>query len=808
MDRYVCIHGHFYQPPRENPWLEAVELQDSAHPFHDWNERITAECYGPNGASRILDGEGRIADIVNNYSRISFNFGPSLLSWLEEHAPAAYASVLAADRESRARFGGHGSAMAQAFNHMILPLASRRDKETQVAWGIRDFTSRFGRDPEGMWLPEAAVDVETLEVLAERGIRFTVLSPRQARRVRMAGDHDWRSVEGGRIDPSTAYEQRLPSGRRIALFFYDGPVSQAIAFEGLLSSGVRLADRLMTAFSDARPWAQLAHVATDGESYGHHHRHGDMALAYALKTIQERGGPRLTNYGEFLERHPPAHEVEIVERTSWSCAHGVERWRSDCGCRAGDRAGWTQAWRGPLRAAFDWLRDALAPRFEESLRSLLRDPWAARDDYISVMLDRSPESVERFLGRHAVRALSPQERIRARKLLEMQRHGLLMYTSCGWFFDEVSGLEAVQCLRYAGRAIQLAREVLAVDLEPRFLELLESARSNHLEHGDARRIFERLVRPAMVDLERVGAHYALSCLFEDYEPRDRIYCYQVERENLLVRQEGTARLALGRVDVTSDVTGESARMSFGVLHFGDHNLHGGVREFRSEESYESLVREMQASFAFMDVAALVRAVDRNFGLGAYTLRLLFREEQRKITTKIVEKRRERTEAVLRGLYDEHAPLMRFLTDVGVPLPGELLAIAEFVVESGIRRTLAATELDVDALRAQLDEARRAGIVPDATDLAFALRRHANGLATRLEANPDDIAVIARLEALADLDGELPFDIDLWHAENVYFRVLQDRRRSASLGGEVVDAGGAAWRDRFRSLGEKLRVRAS
>ncbi|RPI08688.1 MAG: DUF3536 domain-containing protein, partial [Acidobacteriales bacterium] len=400
MERFVCIHGHFYQPPRENPWLEAIELQDSAYPYHDWNERITAECYAPNSASRIMDAEGRILRIVNNYSRISFNFGPTLLTWMKVHAPSVYEAILAADQESRFRFSGHGSALAQPYNHMILPLANCRDKRTQLIWGIREFEHRFMRRPEGMWLPEAAVDRETLDCMAELGIQFTVLATNQANHAKAAGAGHWRDVSGGRIDSSTAYRQRLPSGGTIDLFFYDSPISRAVAFENLLERGQNLVHRLLGSFSDTRTWPQLLHIATDGETYGHHRPHADMGLAYALHLLDSDPSIHLTNYGEFLEKHPPEHQVQIFENSSWSCVHGVERWRGDCGCNSGMHPAWKQEWRAPLRAALDWLRDQLATLFEARGRELFEDPWRTRDDYISVILDRSPENIEQFLAQH------------------------------------------------------------------------------------------------------------------------------------------------------------------------------------------------------------------------------------------------------------------------------------------------------------------------------------------------------------------------------------------------------------------------
>ena len=362
--RYVCVHGHFYQPPRENPSLEAIELQDSAYPYHDWNERVCAECYAPNAFSRILDDQQRIISLVNNYSQISFNFGPTLLSWIEAKAPRVYQAIQQADKASQERFAGHGSAMAQAYNHMILPLANRADKVTQVKWGIADFEYRFHRKPEGMWLPETAVDIETLAVLAENGIRFTILAPQQAKRVRRKGSRVWQDVGGGRIDPSRAYLVRLPSKKTINVFFYDGPISHGVAFEGLLNNGQQFADRLLSGFCDTRTWPQLSHIATDGETYGHHHHYGEMALSYALHHIETNKLAEMTNYGRFLEQFPPDHFVEIVPDTSWSCAHGVERWKSNCGCNSGGHSDWNQEWRAPLRAALDWLRDRLAALYQ------------------------------------------------------------------------------------------------------------------------------------------------------------------------------------------------------------------------------------------------------------------------------------------------------------------------------------------------------------------------------------------------------------------------------------------------------------
>ena len=597
MDRSVCIHGHFYQPPRENPWLEAIELQDSAYPYHDWNERITAECYAPNSASRILDSDGRILRIVNNYSRISFNFGPTLLAWMKDHAPSVYAAILAADQESRFRFAGHGSALAQAYNHMILPLANYRDKRTQLIWGVRDFEYRFMRRPEGMWLPETAVDLETLALLAQLGIQFTILAPNQASRVRATGARHWKDVSGGRIDPSTTYRLRLPSGATINLFFYDGATSRAVAFENLLERGENLVQRLLGSFSDTRTWPQLLHIATDGETYGHHRPNADMALVYALHLLESDPSIHLTNYGEFLAKQAPEHQVQIFENSSWSCPHGVERWRGNCGCNSGNHPTWKQEWRAPLRAALDWLRDQLATLYEERGRELFADPWQARDDYISVILDRSAGNIEQFLAQHIPGGRKSVDPVAAMKLLEMQRHAMLMYTSCGWFFDELSGIETVQVIQYAGRAIQLAQDLSADGLEAGFLRRLAEAKSNLPEHGDGWQVYEKFVRPTMVTLEKVGAHYATSSLFEDYPDQATVYSHTVTRESFRVIREGTMRLALGRARVKSRVTLESSDLSFGVLHLGDQNIHGGCANTVAKRRLSSSSRRSPRSSA-------------------------------------------------------------------------------------------------------------------------------------------------------------------------------------------------------------------
>jgi alpha-amylase/alpha-mannosidase (GH57 family) len=806
MERYICIHAHFYQPPRENAWLEAVELQDSAYPYHDWNERVTAECYAPNSASRILDGDGRILQIVNNYSRISFNFGPTLLSWMEQKSPAVYQAILAADRESQRIFSGHGSAVAQAYNHMILPLASRQDKYTQIRWGIQDFETRFGRHPEGMWLPETGVDLQTLEVLAELGIKFTILSPYQAGRVRPLGGRAWRKVDGGRIDPSMAYAVRVPSGATMNVFFYDGPISRAIAFEDLLADGKRFSERLLGAFSDARTWPQLVHIATDGETYGHHRAYGDMALAFALNDIETGQRARLTNYGEYLEKHPPIQEAKVIGNSSWSCVHGVERWRSDCGCNSGGHAGWNQRWRAPLRQSFDWLRDKVAPLYEAEAVKLFPRPWQARDAYIRVVLDRSRENVVGFMTEQAGRVLSETEMVSGLKLLELQRYLMLMYTSCGWFFDELSGIETVQVIQYAGRALQLAGQLFSEDLAPPFLDLMAQAKSNIPEQGDGRSIYERFVQPAMVDLEKVGAHYAVSSLFEEYGQKTRIYCYDVDRLEYRTSRQGKLRVVVGQAKVASEITWGAEHITFGVLHLADHSVIGGVRQFEGEDAYRVLDQEVDKAVASGDLAELVRLVEKSFGSGTYTLRSLFRDEQRKILGVILEEATNEARALYKNFHDEHAHLVRFVTDLGVPLPRRFRLAVDFTLNSELLDAFSNGEVDLPKSRAILDEIRRTGVKPDAVTLEFALRRTIEHLFARFVATPMEPGLLRRLDETIELVLSLPFQVRLWEAQNTYYSMMRDYAGQVQERAEHGDPEARAWLEEFAKLGDKLKVR--
>jgi alpha-amylase/alpha-mannosidase (GH57 family) len=799
MECLVCIHCHFYQPPRENPWLEAVEVQDSASPHHDWNERINHECYLPNGASRILDGQSRITKIVNNYSRISFNFGPTLLSWMEEKNPGAYERILKGDRESQQFFPGHGSALAQAYNHTILPLANSRDKRTQILWGIADFRHRFGRDPEGIWLPETAVDVETLELLSDAGIKFTILAPHQAGKLRARRDSPWIDLHGQGIDSRRAYGCSLPSGGTIGIFFYDGAVSRAVAFDKLLFCGENFARRLLGRFDPDGEEGQLVHIATDGETYGHHHVHGDMALAYALDYIERNKLARITNYGEYFAEHPPSQEVEILERTAWSCMHGVGRWESNCGCNSMTNGHWTQAWRRPLRDALDWLRDELAGIYEARTGELLLDPWSARDEYVTVVADRSSTNVDSFLAKHAARKLSAEEELRVLRLMEMQRHLMLMYTSCGWFFDEPTGPETVQVLQYAGRAVQLSEELFGDQREEQFLKLLEKVHSNIPEFGNGRSIYERFVRPAMLDLFGVAAHYAISSLFDGYDRWDSVYCYRVDLQEVNVFESGKAKLAIGVSEIISRITRARLKFSFAALYFGGHELRAAIGPCQDDNAFAEFTEDAVQAFSAGDLSDCLKIIERYFRRATYSLRSLFRDERQRIVTQLVDSTLFDVDQVYGQVYEQQAGLVSFLGSLSMPLPPILRASAEFVLSNAVRRCLDSPEIALDSVRQLLDAARRQGITLADSSLGAAFRQKLEVLLNHWAKDPLNLKSLEKLDGLVSLAGSPPFDVDLWQPQTMYYEqlkmILSTKTSSMS----------EPWLGRFRGLGSRLGI---
>ncbi|HUX46050.1 MAG TPA: DUF3536 domain-containing protein [Terracidiphilus sp.] len=807
--RYICIHGHFYQPPRENPWLEAVETQDSAAPYHDWNERICAECYATNGAARIQNRENKITRIMNNYSRMSFDFGPTLLSWLRDYAPRTYRMVQDGERRSRRNFKGHSSAMAQVYNHVIMPLANRRDRLTQIRWGIVDYEQNYGKSPEGMWLSETAADTETLELMAEHGIRFTVLAPHQCKRTRALKDGaEWADTPGATVDTTRPYLVRFASGASMAVFFYDGPTSQAIAFEGLLNSGDGFAARLKAGFKEGGQ-AQLVHVATDGETYGHHHRHGEMALAYAMRLLEQDRTVKLTNYGSFLAQFPPEQECEIEENTSWSCVHGVERWRNNCGCNGG-APGWNQEWRAPLRQALDELRDGLIPLTVKEGAKLFRDVWAARDAYIQVILNRGRETEEKFFVEHQEHPLSEVEQVRALRLMEMQRHAQLMYTSCGWFFDDISGIETVQVITYSARVVQLARELFgkpAEELEKAYLARLREARSNVPSAGDGARIYKEKIRPMGLGLDQVAAHYAISSVFSSYSDETELFCYRVRRISYDIYTSGRGRLAMGRAHVRSMITRSKQTFSFAVLHFGDQNITAAVKPYKESEAaaFEAFEAQTAEHVQAGNFPEGIRQLDHYYGRADYSLTSLFTDEQRRIVQLILNSTLSDIEDSLTSIYRDHASLLHYLAKSGLPKPPALTLAAGFAINAGLRRALEVDPVDSAELRSYLQLAKADDVALETATLSYLSDARMKQVMVELQLAAGSLEALDRALALARMLGELPFDLNLWQAQNIWYEILRTKERTLS---ELVEEDQPHWEESFNELGNCLSIDCS
>ncbi|GAB4492468.1 MAG: DUF3536 domain-containing protein [Saprospiraceae bacterium] len=804
-NKYVCIHGHFYQPPRENAWLEIVEQQESARPFHDWNARINFECYAPNAAARILDDQGWIVKIRNNYNRISWNFGPTLLSWLEENDPEAYALLQMADKRSAVRYGGHGSALAQVHSHLIMPLCNYRDKVTQVWWGIRDFEHRFGRYPEGIWLAETAVDTETLEVLASHGIQFTILAPRQAKAIRKiatdksATSGEWKEVNADSIDTRHPYWSQLPSGRRIALFFYHGGVAQEVAFNGLLGSGKNFADRL-TSFFDNDSTPQLAHIATDGETYGHHHRYGEMALADCLNYIEDNGLAKLINYGQFLELFPPEWEVQIHENSSWSCVHGVERWRADCGCNTGGHPGWHQRWRKPLRDTLNWLRDTLAPLYEREAARFLRDPWAARNDYIEVMLDRREEKVTAFLKKHARRELSYLEEVTVLRLLEIQRHAVLMFTSCGWFFDEISGIETNQILQYALRAMDYAHDVANVELHQEFVRRLSEAPSNVLPNGAAS--FLQNVVPTRVTLERVAMHFAVASLFEDDPASLDLFNYTADVDFFEKIEAGTPQFAAGRLAIRSRLSHAKKTYCFAVLYLGQQHIIGNLSGTMNRATFDEMWQRTSKVFRAANLGETIGILQEYFGPEKFTLSSLFADEKIKIIRNITDASLAVAESSFRDVFNDSYQLMAGLEENGLPVPDAWRNIAAYVLNADLLHFFENGETkDTRTLRRIAEDLKRWDIKLTNEEAV----RHAIGerIFREIGKISTDESSASRVEWLNDvltIVNEMNMKPVVWKSQNVFYLLTKGYRK-----GEWVFVN-EAWKAAFERLAELLKVR--
>ena len=783
--KYLCIHGHFYQPPRENAWLEEIELQPSAHPYHDWNARICAECYSPNALARVLNGNKELTDLVNNYSHISFNFGPTLLSWLEAKEPQVYQAILEADKQSQAYFSGHGSAIAQGYNHIILPLANGRDKETQIKWGIYDFEKRFGRKPEALWLPETACNTQTLELLAANGMKYVILAPGQCARVRKIGQRDWQEVGAG-VDPKRAYACHLPSGKQIALFFYDGPISQGIAFSDTLSSGEKFAGRLLSTYNNNEE-NQLMHIATDGETYGHHQKFAEMALAYCLKTVQNKPDVQLTVYGEFLEKNPPQYEAQIHENSSWSCYHGVERWRANCGCNSGMHGNWHQKWRGPLREALDFIRDEMINTFERVGGEYFKDVWAARNDYIELILDRSLDAQHKFFLRHATEK-AWRDRSTALMLLEMQRMAMLMYTSCGWFFDEVSGLETVQIMQYACRAMELNRALSATDLEPEFMKRLEKAPSNLPEIKNGAVAYARYVKPQRAGLEKMALSHIVTLLADETANPQRAYACEVLSYEPVKLTAGNYTLIYGHITLKSRITLEEKKIPFAVFRKGFTQL---ICATGAENPADVFARLNQAfeEKKYEECASLLR----QYFVTQIPLTDMFMDVRRKVVEQVLKRLDEETVQAYDGLFEKQYPVVRSLQLLGTPIPTTFLQLAQFVLAQDLEDEFRAANVNVAQVEELMEDVKALGLDFSKGKVARAVTDKLTFLSFAFARNPQDKNNAHKLVEFLNYSEIFGFTPDTVKAQEFVYFGLQ------TLGEE------GRKKDIVRALARKLKI---
>ena len=812
-EKFLTIHGHFYQPPRENPWLEAIELQDSALPFHDWNERICKECYNPNSVSRIVDNKNQILDIVNNYQYMSFNFGPTLLSWMEEFAPLTYERIIKADIDSISEHSGHGNALAQVYNHMIMPLANAHDKETQVKWGIRDFEYRFGRKPEGIWLAETAVDDATLKVLVDNGIKFTILSPYQALKIRKTGDKEWQDVSWGNIDPARSYRYTLKgdSKKSIALFFYDGAISKSVAFDELLKDGNRFIKRLKEGVSETRNYPQLVNIATDGESYGHHTKFGDMALSYVLKIKAEDEGFKITNYAEYLDKYESDYEVDIKQASSWSCFHGVGRWKEDCGCSTGGHPGWNQKWREPLRNALDYLRDELAKVFEAEGPKYFNDnPWAIRNKYIDVILDRNYVTIRKFQKENFKPDLTEEQKVKGMELLEIQRQAMLMYTSCGWFFSEISGIETVQIMKYAARAMQLVARFTNEDFETHFKDILSQAKSNIAEFGTGKDIYERFVKPSVVTAKQIACLWAISSLYQDFEDEEDVYCYTVKRHSYQKVQKGSSNFLVGHIEISSKVTLQKADLMFALMQYAGGDFHCAIKEFSNDAEFNELQATLIKTFALNPITEIIRTLDEKFGKEYFTLKDIFIEERKKILQILLKDQLEKFGNTYKEMYDQGKGSIYHMQNLGLEIPKEFKISAEYALSHRYNDLLAGSDGFVEAPIVQQIkdinfEAKRMNITIDKTpsnkNFAKRIITNLNRLTKSFEIQQAD-TIIELFEIVEKLDLQM----DISEAQNIYYNKIYHRI------GDIIENNEKEPRDKdikfiklLLNIGEKLNI---
>jgi hypothetical protein len=742
----------------------------SAAPYHDWNECVYEQCYKPNRAARLLNSGNQISYITNNYRHLSFNVGPTLHSWIEKVDPELSSFIGEADREAAAALG-EGGAIAQAYNHMILPLAADRDIKTQAVWGIKDFSHRFGRVPKGMWLPETAVDTRTLETLAACGVEFTILAPHQCAGIRPP-DGEWLETPGGvGLDVTRAYYARLPSGRKISLIFYFGNIAHDIAFGGLLNNGDFFADALLGKLTrDSEP--RLLTIATDGETYGHHHRYGEMALARAAQRLCASQDSVMTNVAAFLSNFPARWECRIAENTSWSCAHGLERWRSNCGCHTGGEPSWHQLWRGPLREALDSLRDKIDEAYEREMKRYCDDPWQLRDEAVSLYLMNFSEdaSIDDVLSRKAAflkdfcGELAVRDARNVLTLIEMQRMRMFMYTSCGWFFNDISGIETRQIMAYALRASEYLKDVTGVSAERDFLNGLKKAPGNTAAYPTGYDVMMKTVMPQKRSVEDIAALSALMSKNKAY------YSYRIQSGGRAY-PSGDMGLSVARMSISDIRTLESWKGASVVLSTG------GLDDVcRLSDKDMPSQKEIWRNFYEGDLLSASRYIESAFELGPWHFRDLPQDDRDSIAcerTKYAE--RDQMEYAENLLADNRRLLVQ-LGMIGVGSPPFLQAAVSFVYEQRMKELASDVDDILDLLNPEsrlemlLEEAHSMNVSPELSVLAPSIEE---AFYDKLNAAKDsnDAAAFESVLLMLRRAEELRINIEKWRIQNAMWDIL-------------------------------------
>ncbi len=769
--KFLIIHAHFYQPPRENPWLGIIERQEGASPFQNWNERITAECYKANTLSRTLDGKGRILSIVNNFKYLSFNVGPTLLNWLQECHPATYDAIVAADFESRTLNSGHGNAIAQVYNHVIMPLASKREQEIQIICGKRDFRRHYGREAESIWLAEAAINETTVELLIEHGTKFVILSPFQAYRIKKIGDDHWLDVSDGSIDSSMPYRIFSDNGH-LDVFFYNKPVSTAVAFEHLLRDADRFAKKLSSALGK-KDGARLMNICTDGESYGHHEAFGDMCLSAFFSGIAEKHGFRITNYGNYIEQFPPFMQVELKpgkngEGTSWSCSHGVDRWQKDCGCSSGGNPGWNQRWREPLRKGLIKLKEELDNIYEEGVKDFFSDPWGPLVDFIEIRKNRSNRDADAFLSRYINKNLDDGEREHLLRLLESQLNSHLMFTSCAWFFDDISGIEAIQNLKYAARAVELSGRTELITI---LLDKLAEAKSN-IGEDTGKNLYLKIIAPMMRTYDLVANQAIMESVLLEKES-GRYFFYDVcvkDKERF-----DNYGLTLGRLELLDSFLGIRKEYLFFCVQNDEFFLQTWLGKDLSWEVRSRILEKLKHRDKNPS-SLTAQEIGKEFGLRCYGLSDLLEYDRKEILAKAMVKDfgglKERTLAY----FNKNEKLIGQMIRFGLDLPSEVRLTVSFAIHHKLKFEMECLKGETNPEKFEkvmelISFSRKLKIPIDTDSEKKDILETLLGKFRKLFKDPD-LNLLIEIRNITGIISTIGFKIDLAPVQNILFEYFE------------------------------------